>query len=114
MFDLSSLDAFNMNELQTPSWNDNILTMLNWKRFLTIEEKVQVMIEYVFLKEELCDKNKNAYCKPFFPLPKHALKTRLCGILWHLSKTMPLWVYNGILKIMYHIQLCKTEGSKPY
>ena len=32
--------------------------------------------------------------------------------LWHLSKTMPLCVQYGILKIMHRI-LCKTEGSKP-
>ena len=34
------------------------------------------------------------------------------SFLWHLSKTMPLWVRYGILKIMYRI-LCKTEASRP-
>ena len=33
--------------------------------------------------------------------------------LWHLSKTMPLWVQYRILKFMYRI-LCKTEGSRPH
>ena len=33
-------------------------------------------------------------------------------ILWHLSKTMPLWVQYGILKIMYRIS-CKIEEVDP-
>ena len=32
--------------------------------------------------------------------------------MWHLSKTMALWIQFCILKIKYHI-LCKTEGSTP-
>ena len=41
------------------------------------------------------------------------VRTSLDRFLWHLSKTMPLWVQYRILKIMYRI-LCKTEGSRPY